>query len=140
MTIKTYKTLTSDKYDDVEREVLMMLHASRDCLRNQGHDTTKLRFDARDGYYGEAFGIMRGLQVLGYGEFAADNVPNSIFAPWNLKWWFRTLEDLCLDAEGYGGNNQCEHCLERYGKDAMRVRRKGEIVVPITPTIVAQAE
>lgn len=137
--IKTYKTLTSQLYDDIEREVLLMLHASRDCLRNQGQDTTKIRFDARDGYYGEAYGIMRGLQVLGYGVFGSHNIPNSIHSVWNLNWWFRQLEDLCLDAEGYKGNNQCDHCLEHYGKDATRMRAGGTITIT-TPPIVAQAE
>lgn len=83
----------------VEREVKMMLHAHRDCLRNKGVDTTKVRFDCRDGYYGEAFGIMRGLNLMGFGYFGSSNLDatnphenggggvGNTQPEHNLKWW-----------------------------------------------------
>ncbi len=126
--MRTFKQLSNHQASDIEREVTLMLHAGRDWMRNRKMDTTDLTFDVNDPYRGEAFGILRGLQVLGYGEFGSDNVPNSIHARWNLKWWYRQLEERCLDDENWGDrgltNNECDHCLERYGKDAVRLRSK----------------
>lgn len=119
------KTLTDKQRTAVEAEVCMMLHASRDCLRNQGQDTKHIRFDVRDAYFGEAFGIMRALQVLGYGYFGANNVMDRDLAIRNLKWWFSQLEQRVLDEEHFDGDHQCAHCFERYGQDAAR-RRGGE--------------
>lgn len=95
----------------IEQEILLMLHASRDCLRTKKVDTAKVRFHCADGYYGEAFGIMRALKVLCYGDFGAVNVEG------NLSSWFRNLEDRCLREENFRGSNECDHCVERYGKD-----------------------
>jgi hypothetical protein len=65
--VQRLKKIDSTLKDTVEGEIKAILHACRDCLRNQGRlDTSKVSFSANDGYYGEAFGIMRGLQILGY--------------------------------------------------------------------------
>ncbi len=114
-----YRVLSPRQKLRIELEVKMMLHAHRDCLRNRGRDTTKISFDINDGYYGEAFGIMRALAVLGYGNtFGAINVDK----PGNLKFWFTKLCDQVLAEENFGGNNECDHCLERYRKDGVRTR------------------
>lgn len=111
-----YKKITDKQIQKVEAEVKMMLHASRDCLRNQGADTTVVPFNSNDGYYGEAFGILRGLMVLGYGYFGADNVDD----PYNLKFWFSKLEAEVLKEENFRSNHECDYCLEKYGKDSVR--------------------
>ena len=117
------KTLTEKQQKAIEAEICMMLHASRDCLRNQGQNTSAIRFDVRDAYYGEAFGIMRALHVLGYGYYTGpSNIPDRDLAIRNLKWWFSQLEQRVLDEEHYGGDNECAHCFERYGQDAARRR------------------
>lgn len=116
-----FKKLNSEQEKAIETEVKMMLHAHRDCLRNQGVDTTKIPFDCRDGFFGETFGIMRTLHVLGYGEYGADNVPHKVYPKWNLKWWFSQLEEEVLyREENYKGSNECDHCFEKYRKDAVR--------------------
>ncbi|TAL45548.1 MAG: hypothetical protein EPN91_01955, partial [Salinibacterium sp.] len=96
MTGKTFKRLSILQQDRIESEVSMLLHAHRDCLRNRHIDTTVTSYDCRDGWYGEAFGVLRGVAVLGYGEFGSDNVPNSIHSIWNLKWWFAQIKDRVL--------------------------------------------
>jgi len=97
--------LTDKDKAAIRAEVVMLLHASRDCLRNQGQDTSKVRFSANDGYYGEAFGILRALAVLHMDTME------------NLKEWLRDLEHQVLLEEHFGGSNECDHCLEHYGKD-----------------------
>jgi hypothetical protein len=115
------KALTDSIKSRVIEEVKTMLHAHRDCLRNRGQDTKKIAFDCRDGYYGEAFGVMRGLQVLGYGKFESDNLDGLHYGfeqrEQNLKWWFRQIEDEVLNEEGYhNGTHFCPCCKARYGK------------------------
>lgn len=105
----------------IEREVKMLLHASRDCMRTQGMDTTKIRFHAMDSYYAEAFGVMRGLVLMGCGYFGSSNLNavvegNSKDPKANLRWWFCELETEVLEEEHFGGDNICQHCLEKYGK------------------------
>lgn len=104
-------SLTEEQYARVEGEIKSLLHAHRDCLRNRGEDTSDIQFDARDGYYGEAFGVMRGLRLLGFGDWGPANVPG------NLKSWFSDLCDQVLEEENFGGSNECDHCLEKWGKD-----------------------
>ena len=109
-----FKVLHPWQREKVEKEVKMMLHAHRDCLRNRGIDTTSTSYDVRDGYYGEAFGVMRGLQALGYGTLrGAVNVDE----PNNLRFWFDKLAQEVLEEENYNGSNECNICLEKYGKD-----------------------
>lgn len=123
-----FKTMDSSFKEKVKHEVKMLLHAHRDCLRNQGKDTTNLTFDPRDGYYGEAFGVLRGLVLLDYGYFGSTNL-NAIqehksldTREHNVKWWMYEIEQEVLEEEGYGTNNHCDYCLERYRKDSVRKR------------------
>ena len=113
-------SLTHKTKQAVEEEVKMMLHAHRDCLRTRGTDTTKTALDVNDGYYGEAFGIMRGLRLLGFIVLHAERTrPDAVSA----QDWFRRLETEVLREENFEGSNECDHCLERYGKDGAGRRR-----------------
>jgi len=115
------RTLPPAKRQRVVAEIKMLLHASRDCARTiYSIDTTKHSFDCRDGYYGEAFGILRGLSLLGYGSFGAVNTPEE---ETNFSWWMKRLEDEVLAEENFGGSNECDHCLEKYHKDGAGRRR-----------------
>lgn len=114
------KLLKSREIKEIVEEIKMLLHAHRDALRNQGHDTAIMTFDCRDGYYGEAFGVMRTLVILGYGYFGSSNLDavsenRSNFPYHNLKWWFGELEKEILQEEGFGGDNICLRCLTKYG-------------------------
>jgi len=109
--------LSQKRIEAVETEVKMLLHASRDCMRNKGVDTTNTTFKVDDGYYGEAFGVMRGLAVLGYGYFGSSNLTDPEYMFCNLKWWFAELEAKVLQEENFGGSNECNHCVTKYGKD-----------------------
>ncbi len=116
----TKRTLTETQRWALEDEIKLMLHASRDCLRNQGQDTTKITFDASDAYYGEAFGVVRGLVAMNYGVFDADNIPGH-HGDRNLKHWFSTLCEEVLHEEGYyNGSNHCDFCMEKYGRGGRR--------------------
>ncbi len=126
-----FKKLPAGKEEAIEKEIKMMLHAHRDCLRNQNVDTSKVRFDCREGYYGEAFGIMRTLQVLGYGKLGCVNICNEHYPKWNLSWWFDQLQDEVLKEENFGGNKQCDYCCKQYGKDdAGRTRKPAWTPLP----------
>lgn len=132
--MRTFKKLSDLQIAQIQLVVCQLLHASRDASRSRGVVTTLATFEVLDAYYGEAFGMMRTLEVLGYGEFGSDNIPNSVYARWNLKWWFGQLRARVLEEENYNGNNECEHCLMEYGKDAVRrrVTRDGVDVIIAT--------
>jgi len=84
--------LPEDKRKELGEEIKLMLRANREMLVRRG-DATKYRFDARDGYYGEAFGILRALKILGFGKFGAVNVEGT------LQYWFAQLEDEVIQEE-----------------------------------------
>jgi hypothetical protein len=124
-----YKILSEKMINKIEAEVKMMLHAHRDCLRNKfvgkhvldASDPKTISFDCRDGYYGESFGIMRGLEVLGYGYFGSVNLDGTkekgTIPIHNLKWWFSEIERKVLREENWKGSGECDYCLVHYGKD-----------------------
>jgi len=121
---RKFKRLTDKQQVRVEEEVKSLLHASRDCLRNQSRPS-EIRFDVNDGYYGEAFGIMHGLAILGFGAIDTPvNISHIEYENWNLRFWF---EELCSDVlreEHFNGSNECDYCVEHFGKDgAGRVRQ-----------------
>ena len=100
----------------IEKEIKMLLHAERDCMRNQGKDATKIKFfSLNDTYFCEAFGMLRTLQTMGYGELGASNARPA--EPPNLRAWFERLQDEVLEEEGLHTDNRCRYCLEKYGKD-----------------------
>lgn len=128
-----FKKLSSQELEKIKTDIKGLLHAHRDCLRGQGKDTRRVTFDVRDGYYGEAFGMMRTLKVLGYGYFGSSNL-NAIeehtqgFRPTNipvtkinpednLRWWLETIQKEVLEEEGfYDQSYFCPVCEEKYKK------------------------
>lgn len=100
-----------------ETEIKMMLHASRDCMRNQfesgqsKYDPAIIRFVISDGYYGEAFGLVRATVLLGYMKYGPINVAGT------AQNWFSNLEQEVLWEENFYGNHECDFCLKAYGKD-----------------------
>jgi hypothetical protein len=127
------KTLSEKNWEAVEKEVKHLLHASRDCLRNQGENTLRIAYSARDSYYAEAFGILRGLVVLGYGYFGSSNLDaieerRGTDPRQNLKYLFdHILTREVLEEEGFHGDHRCEHCLTRYGKDDKKLKDEGKL-------------
>lgn len=113
--MKNFKQLTPEQEKAISTEIKHMLHAHRDCLRNRKRDTKKITFDCGDGYYGEAFGILRALRTLGYGDFGAINDGKDGNA--NLKWWFQNLQEQVLQEEHFDSTGECDFCVKRYGKD-----------------------
>lgn len=58
---------------------------------------SEARLLLRDNHHDEAFGIMRGLHVLGYGDIhGSADIPNSVHDIWNLAWWFSELQQQVL--------------------------------------------
>ena len=119
-----YKKIPVSLINQIEGEIKALLHASRDTLRNHGENTSHIRFDSREAYYSEAFGIMRTLHIQNYGWFGSSNLnalqeePLKAKQPINnLRWWFGKLEDEVLEEEDFKGNGRCEYCLKRYHQD-----------------------
>lgn len=131
--MKKFKAISNKLKEEIEAEVKMMLHASRDCMRNRNeYDSKKTPFVAWDGYYGEAFGVMRGLKVLGYGGFGSVNLhglrdsntkDRASQQEHNLSFWFREIESKVLAEENFEGNHQCDYCLEKFRKDDVRKKQ-----------------
>ena len=110
--MKKFKRLTPKQKDSVESEVKLMLAAHRDFLwgRHLGGDKkinpTEVEVAVNEGYYGEAFGVMRGVNAMGFGYFGSDNLDafeeeRSNSPHDNLKWWFRQIVNQYLVEEGY---------------------------------------
>lgn len=117
------KVLAKEDKRAIEVEIKMLLHASRDCLRNQRINTQSITFSCRDAYYGEAFGIMRALRVMNYGYFGSSNLNaveenRSDIDVHNLKWWMNQLEKEVLREDGYYTDHECKYCMDRYRKDS----------------------
>jgi len=133
--MRKFKKLNPKQRLAVANEVKMMIAAHRDMLwirwgsswpkvpANQKTDPTIYQCDARCGYYGEAFGIMRGLIAVGYGYFGSDNLDafeegRSSIPEHNLKWWFSQLQKEYLVEEGYYDKTcsaiKCTQLLARY--------------------------
>jgi len=124
-----YKDIPPAMIEAVEAEVKMLLHGSRDCLRNRGDDTTKISFRVTDGYYAEAFGVMRGLALAGYGYMGGstyDGIADCKHGrqqQHNLRWWFDKLVDKVLEEENFHGSNECDYCLDKHFKDGAGRKR-----------------
>ena len=133
ITKKRLKWIPDSLRKAVAGEIKALLHSHRDCLRNRGMDTVRIPVDVRDGYYGEAFGIIRCLFIQGYGYLGSSNlsakqeaahaynVTNVTQDIQNLRWWFSQMEKEVLAEENWGpygdGSHRCEYCLKRYKKD-----------------------
>jgi len=132
---KSLKKLSLKLIQAVEGEVKALFHAARDAMRNKKVNSRIYHFDCDNSYYGEAFGIMRGLNIQRYGYFGPDNlnafddtsrcVKNITHSKQNLKWWFSQLEWEVLKEENFYGDNHCDYCLEKYHKDDVRKRPWG---------------
>lgn len=139
-TAKILKPIPDELKVKVEGEIKALLHASRDCYRNQlKFNPLQIRFTVNDGYYGEAFGIMRALHIMGYGYFGPVNLDalednygveaqGRTQPHQNLKWWFSELEEQVMDEEHWHGDHRCAYCLERYHKDDASLIEKGVLV------------
>lgn len=110
---------------DVAAEIKMLLHAQRDAMRNLGEDTTKVKWccaaHACGTYDAETFGILRALKVMGMGE-----IHPTLHETTSLDTWREELRCEVLEEEHFGGSNECDFCLDHWGKDgAGRSRRAG---------------
>jgi len=120
-----YLAMPPDMLEALGGEIKALLHSNRDAMRNRGIDTRTWAFDVRDGYYGEAFGILRALFVMGYGYLGPVNISGledkrreCLQPEQNLNWWFSELNREVLAEEGWADKtHRCEWCRERYGKD-----------------------
>jgi len=116
------KTLSKKDMASIKKEVKSLLHASRDCLRNRRVDTDIHAWHVNDSYYGEAFGVMRGLEALGYGYFGPGNVDGvadkkTKIHEQNLTWWFDQLGNEVLKEEHFGDpTKKCPKCKKKYGR------------------------
>jgi hypothetical protein len=97
------RKLTPEMVARVEAEIILMVLAERDYYKNRVEDGSLAKMPERfshdtGGYYGEAFGVMRGLVCLGYGTL---NGPSNIAKtdPLNLNFWFYELVDKALATE-----------------------------------------
>lgn len=129
---ETFKVIPLQLIKRVEGTAKALLHAHRDSLRNTGKNTLKVTFNCVEGYYGEAFGIMRGLELLGYGYFGASNNDATHDGhpqhQTNLRWWFDTIVHEVLEEEGfYDKSHRCEYCLKVYGKDDLTLIEEGKL-------------
>ena len=90
------KSLSDKLATRAYNEIIMLLLASRDCYVNQNRKVEK--FDVKDSYYCEAFGVLRGIHLLGYGYWGANNHPAERD---NRKWLFDEICDVarCIERE-----------------------------------------
>ena len=109
----------------IEETAKGLLHASLDCLRNRGEitPTTDIAFDPQDGYYCEVFGMMRALELQGYGLITTGY--SQVAGPANLRAWFEALERAVLIEEHATTSKKCDYCFKHFGKDTVRRRRYG---------------
>lgn len=124
---RKYKDIPLLMITAIENKVKLLLHASRDCLRTKGVDTSSITYIGTQGYYAEAFGVMQGLKLGGYGYM--EYGPHSHFGrqpEHDLREWFDRLAKEVLAEENFRGSNECDFCLKKWGKDgAGRVRQHG---------------
>jgi len=82
--------------------------------RRNRYDTRRVTSGIYDPYYCEAFGILRTLDILGYGSL--HRPPENTYH--DLRRWFEQLEKEVLKEEGfYDNTHKCDFCVEHYGKD-----------------------
>lgn len=113
--MKKYKQLTTEQEKQIAERVKLLLHASRDCLRNRQINTREVQFIWNDTYCCEAFGVLQALNALEYGHFGAIN--NGKDGNTNLDWWFENLKQQVLQEEHFDSTHECDFCVQHYGKD-----------------------
>lgn len=109
--------MIKNKLDQLIEEVKGLLHSSRDCLRNKKIDTSVITFDCRDDYYAEAWGMLKTLRIFFPKKYKIwpstyDNKDVVI-----LTRFFSSLKEEVLKEENFGGSNECNICVEKWGKD-----------------------
>lgn len=129
--MKNFKKLSDKQKKSIGHEVKLMLAAHRDslwkdwvtCATPQTVDPNQWELVVNEGFYGEAFGIMRGLIALGFGYFGRSNLDaiqegRSDIPEHNLKWWFHRIVQEYLDEEGFYNKScspeQCSQLLNKY--------------------------
>lgn len=129
--MKHFKRLTQKNREAIINEIKLMLAAHRDCLwtrwESYSHaqvvDPHLVQIVCNEGYYGEAFGVVRSLAAIGYGYFGSDNMNavqegRSDVPEHNLKWFFSQIQKEYLDEEGYyeksASAEKCAVLLENY--------------------------
>ena len=112
----------------IESDIKNLLHGSRHHMREQGIDTSKVRFDEQESLLGIAMGIIRCVYIMGYGYFGpSDQSAIDIYitakAPEeNLSWWLSQLKTQVLTEEGFKLDNKCDFCYSIYGWDHIRTK------------------
>lgn len=129
--MKRFKRLTPKNRDGIINEIKLMLAAHREnlwnrwetCAHPQAVDPTAVSIVCNEGFYGEAFGVLRSLVVLGYGYFGSDNLDavqegRSDVPEHNLKWFFSRIQKEYLEEEGFydktASAEKCVALLETY--------------------------
>jgi len=93
---KKFKKISDKLRIDVETQVKSLLTSSRKYMK---YPPDKITYDVNHGDYAEAFGVMRGLSIMGYGDINfAVNTPEDQS---NLRWWFNQMEREVLSETGY---------------------------------------
>jgi len=131
-----YKAITPEMIKRIEGTVKALLHSSRYSLRTKDVDTSNISFSVNNVYLGEAFGIMRGLEIMGYGRFSSSNldglhdsstIHKAKQPEHNLSWWFSELEAEVLEEENFKGDGHCDYCKSRgYSDTKTFLERKSE--------------
>ena len=111
----------------LEYEIIELLHAARDCMRNNGRDWKKIGFDGNT-WNVEAGGVARAVVAIGYGVWGATNgepvvARNGLI---NVKAWLSQLEYFVLHEEHVEGDYHCALCLFKYRKDGIRILESKE--------------
>jgi hypothetical protein len=118
-----FRKFRKGEQEIIEARIKEILHASRDGMRNRNEDTTTLAFTIRCSYWGEAAGILRGLEALGYGYYGSCNLNaieehKSDNPKANFSWWLHQLEQEVLEEEHFYSDHHCEWCMKKYKKDS----------------------
>lgn len=119
---RKFKRMTDALRGRTAINIIMLLLASRDCYANRKEEVAG--FKINDSYYTEAFGILRGLNIAGYGYFDADNWPAD---PDNFKWWFGKLCDEALRVEALYGLKPALHNFRALASSNVSVYNVGLI-------------
>ena len=107
------KRLTEKIITDIENEVILLL---LECIRQEEEKKNYL-WNTNNAYYAEAFGIMRGMVVLNYCYFGANNNPAE---KQNAKWWFDHCQSI---AEKEKEELEVKDALQKYSKLCMKLER-----------------
>jgi hypothetical protein len=100
---KKPKTLKPEDIQRIEATVVMLLLSERDCyytwLATGKLDKMPKSYicgAGGGGYYAEAYGIIRGLSLMGYCSMEAVNTPENIT---NGSWWFQELKKTAMEKD-----------------------------------------